>query len=88
MTVNMANRNFTNDTSMTCLDLPAVYMPIDDVIVGRYVGDRYLDTASARASTECEEEIGPYELMCGSGALAFWDEPEEDIYSFEDGEAL
>jgi hypothetical protein len=45
-------------------------------------------TASISFMDEPEKEINPYELMCSNGAFAFWDDPEEDIYSFDDGEAL
>ena len=57
---------------------------------------RHPSAVSAQA-TSCQavvaaEAIEPrfpcYELSRQSGVLAFWDEPGEDIYSFEDGEEV
>lgn len=35
-----------------------------------------------------EEGLQTYQLARDGGALTFWDEPEEDVYSFEDGEEI
>lgn len=45
-------------------------------------------TASVIYAMVPAKDLSPYELMSNSGANAFWDDPEEDIYSFEDGEAI
>jgi len=53
-----------------------------------YESDCGSDTSSVRASESEDTEASPYELMRNSGALSFLDDQEEDLYSFEDGEAL
>jgi hypothetical protein len=35
-----------------------------------------------------EDELSPYECARSSGTLNFWDDPEEDIYTLEDGQPL
>lgn len=88
MTINLIDRNLTNDVSQPYYGWLSVYVPTDEGVVERYESEPYTDTAAASSYAESEKEISPYEIMCGSGALDLWDEPEEDIYSFEDGEAV
>lgn len=35
-----------------------------------------------------DDDMSPYEYVRSSGALRFWDDPKEDIYSLEDGQPL
>jgi len=35
-----------------------------------------------------EQELVPYECTRSSGVLNFWDDENEDIYSFEDGQPV
>ena len=46
------------------------------------------DTASAQVATAPESNLNPYECIRSSRLLAFWDNPAEDIYSFDDGEPV
>jgi len=61
---------------------------INECVGKRYESRHYTKTASACAAEVLEIDFSAYELICTSGTLSFWDKPEEDIYSFEDGEAL
>lgn len=45
----------------------------------------YKLTQPDRNESSCQEVVSGYEFARDSGALAFWDEPDEDIYTFEDG---
>jgi len=45
-------------------------------------------TESVRAFSPSESELVPYQACRSSGVLSFWDDPSEDIYSFEDGQPL
>ncbi|MCK5269308.1 MAG: hypothetical protein KAJ46_00930 [Sedimentisphaerales bacterium] len=42
-------------------------------------------TESVLAFEMPEPELIPYNVCRSSGALSFWDDPSEDIYSFDDG---
>jgi len=42
-------------------------------------------TESVLAFEMPESELIPYNACRSSGALSFWDDPSEDIYSFDDG---
>ena len=88
MTINLINPDLTNNAPLTYPHWPSSYVAMNDIKVYGYENKTYNDTASALSSTILEEEFNSYELIAGSGGLAFWDEPEEDIYSFEDGEEL
>lgn len=44
------------------------------------------ETKSVSAVRPMEPELNPYECLRLSGGLAFWDRPEEDLYSFDDGQ--
>jgi len=46
------------------------------------------DTASALVAVALESDLSPYECIRSSRLLAFWDNPAEDIYSFDDGEPV
>jgi hypothetical protein len=35
-----------------------------------------------------EPDINPYDCCRSSGVLSFWDDPQEDIYSFDDGQPV
>ena len=68
---------------------PLYNIPSELVIVGEFF------TRSSQTDTECiralqypERGLVPYECSRASGVLSFWDDPEEDIYTFEDGQAV
>jgi len=87
MTLIKIDENVTNDTPIASW---VSDYKIDDIniMIGIMQHD-VSDTASvADMSNSFEEEIDAYEFMRSSGSLSFWDEPEEDIYSFEDGEGV
>jgi len=44
------------------------------------------ETQSVSAVIPIEPDLTPYECMRLGGGLAFWDKPEEDLYSFDDGQ--
>jgi hypothetical protein len=46
------------------------------------------DTESVIAAMATEPDLIPYECCRSSGILSFWDEPDEDLYTFEDGQPL
>ncbi len=81
--------------SSTVSGLPLIYPILPTIYsnTGERRGEAYelkdsTTTASVSSVIEPERELSPYELISSNGALAFWDNPEEDIYSFEDGEAI
>lgn len=43
------------------------------------------DTNSPELLEVCEPDITPYEYSLASGALDFWEDEDEDIYSPDDG---
>jgi hypothetical protein len=43
-------------------------------------------TQSVLAFKPPESDLVPYECCRSSGVLSFWDNPTEDIYSFQDGQ--
>ncbi|MBN2210909.1 MAG: hypothetical protein JW709_05885 [Sedimentisphaerales bacterium] len=45
-------------------------------------------TESVSVSSRNEFELSPYCCCRDSGTLDFWDEPEEDIYTLEDGQPI
>jgi hypothetical protein len=45
-------------------------------------------TSSIRDHVANEDEFSSYECSRFSGSLSFWDNPEEDIYTLEDGQPL
>ena len=53
-----------------------------------YVPDSRASTESVLAFKPSEPNLIPYECCRSSGVLSFWDEPEEDIYTFEDGQPV
>ncbi len=44
------------------------------------------ETKSVASVRPLEPELNPYRCMRSSGGLAFWDQPQEDVYSFDDGQ--
>lgn len=46
------------------------------------------DTESVMAAIAGEPDLIPYECCRASGVLSFWDNPEEDPYTFEDGQPI
>ena len=46
------------------------------------------ETKSVSTLMVLEPDLSPYEYMRLSGILAFWNEPEEDIYTFDDGQPV
>ena len=88
MTVNFANSHLTND-AFAYDHLLSVYKTAEDNISKRRYVESYSSTASINyEELETADDVIPYELLCNSGGLSFWDEPEEDIYSFDDGEEV
>ncbi|MBU1260222.1 MAG: hypothetical protein KJ757_08260 [Planctomycetes bacterium] len=67
---------------------------VDYVLSGRInIGSMFVlmsnsATESAKVIVPEESELTPYECCRLSGALSFWDNPKEDIYSFDDGQPL
>jgi hypothetical protein len=53
-----------------------------------YVAARTTATESVLAFKMPEPEVVPYECSRSSGVLSFWDNPAEDIYTFEDGQPV
>lgn len=45
-------------------------------------------TESVLAFKPSEPDLVPYECARYSGVLSFWDNPAEDIYTFEDGQPV
>jgi hypothetical protein len=43
---------------------------------------------AAIAAQEAEPSLGCYEAARDSGVLGFWDDPEEDVYTMDDGEPV
>ena len=82
------NNSITNDVPVTYLDWPSNYVANIKETGEIYENKDFSYTASVCASIKPENEISPHELMRESGAFAFWDERKEDLYSFDDGEAL
>lgn len=54
----------------------------------------YFSSRGVITATECllefapEPDIVPHEYCFASGAVSFWDNESEDIYSIDDGQAL
>jgi len=84
----MITRESTNDIGMLLTDPWQQLVSFVSGCVGRNEYKISTDTLSALVSVRIEPEITAYELMSSSGGISFWDAPEEDIYTFEDGEAL
>jgi len=79
------------DNPLFLLGLDVCYLAPSDV---RYAGRVYY-VATSRAATESvlafkppEPDLVPYECSRSSGVLSFWDNPAEDIYTFEDGQPV
>jgi len=47
-----------------------------------------IDTSTNNYIEDINPVLNPYQLCRDSGTLDFWDDPEEDIYTFEDGEPV
>ena len=45
-------------------------------------------TESVMAAMATEPDLIPYECCRSSGVLSFWDNPDEDLYTFEDGQPV
>jgi hypothetical protein len=90
MDIALNNSCIENDMMSTFHNWLSIYITINDRTGDRYSSQNYSDTAAAIIPTSLEEkdEISSFQLMHESNALAFWDAPEEDIYSFNDGEAV
>jgi len=56
------------------------------ICLGSIQPDRDSATQSVMTVAEHEGDLNPYDFMRLSGMLAFWDDPAEDLYSFEDGD--
>lgn len=83
--------------STNLFDIDTCHRVIGDVIrIGQYIlGSGFTDTASVREASDIglaaeplEPDLVPYECCRASGVLSFWDDPSEDIYTFEDGQPL
>ncbi|MCK4816417.1 hypothetical protein KA005_11675 [bacterium] len=76
--------------SLLLLSSNNYYSEISDV---KHIGEAFrmietTATESAQVATKIEFDLVPYEFCRFSGVLSFWDNPEEDIYSFEDGQPI
>ena len=49
---------------------------------------RYPERTNTQFDLDLPDEPSSYEWSRNSGALAFWDDPDEDIYTLEDGRPL
>jgi len=47
-----------------------------------------MDTSTNIYIEDINPVLSPYQLCRDSGTLDFWDDPTEDIYTFEDGEPI
>jgi len=47
-----------------------------------------MDTSTNIYIEDINPVLNPYQLCRDSGTLDFWDDPTEDIYTFEDGEDI
>lgn len=64
-------------------------VPSDLVCIGElYIRLSTTDTECIREFQPTEPDIVPYEFCRSSGVLSFWDDPSEDIYTFEDGQPI
>lgn len=81
VTRNVVVGRWTNDSNI----------PVNANVVGRPTlitwTVRTLSEAVA-AAQEVEPGVRCYEVARDSGALSFWDEPEEDVYGTDDGEPV
>lgn len=64
-------------------------VPSEVVCIGElYIRLSTTDTECIREFHPPEPDIVPYECCRASGVLSFWDNPSEDIYTFEDGRSI
>jgi len=64
-------------------------VPSDPVCIGElYIRVNSTDTECIREFQQTEPDIVPYDCCRDSGVLSFWDDPTEDIYTFEDGQPI
>jgi hypothetical protein len=71
--------------------LPVIYGSEDAIICGpdgNFHEVPNSDTSSALFNLSVEPELVPYECTVRSGSLDFWRDDSEDIYTWEDGQAL
>jgi hypothetical protein len=47
-----------------------------------------MDTSTNINIEDESPDLNPFESCRSNGTLDFWDDPEEDIYTFEDGEDI
>jgi hypothetical protein len=52
------------------------------------VADVSTRCGSVEAAAQIDIPFPTYEMTRNSGCLRFWDEPEEDLYTFDDGEGI
>lgn len=89
------NGNFTSTLEVSAIsaDLlckePFYNIPSGIISIGEFfIKASQTDTECIRALESPEPELVPYECCRASGALSFWDNESEDIYTFEDGQPL
>ena len=92
----MANNTLTFPITEE-LDLPALgrqyshyYCPSEALLIRPiYIIARGVITATESfLSFTPESEVVPHEYCFASGAVSFWDNEREDIYSFDDGQKI
>jgi len=63
--------------------------PSDVICVGElYIKLNTTYTECIHELQSSEPDVVPYECCRASGVLSFWDDPKEDIYTFEDGQPI
>ena len=79
-------------TTLNSSDMPLFYGKYDAYLkaqVGAFsiqIADS--DTKSVRCFEKAEPELIPFECARLSGSLDFWNNPEEDVYTSEDGQPI
>lgn len=77
-----------NSAHLLCTE-PFYTIPRGIIRMGEFFANvTNTDTECIRAFEPPEPDVVPYECCRASGVLSFWDDPEEDIYTFEDGQAV
>jgi len=88
MTVTYCERTATIDGQF-CLPWESSYVVSEiRICLGNIQAERSSDTKSVLSVAEQEEETNPYECARSSRVLTFWDQRDEDIYSFDDGKPV
>jgi len=87
MTITYKQHSGTTDSITTSPWGSGYSVPGNPLRVGNICqANNISETKSVSTLTAIEPDLNPYECMRGSGGLAFWEGPEEDIYTFDDGQ--